>query len=68
VAWMLRLVKIGAEGEGACTDIMEIRRPDAHASPHFASVTYRERGLCERFEVYEKTHTRSSDDRSVMSG
>ena len=41
---------------------------DPHASPHFASVTYRERGLCERFEVYEKTHTRSSDDRSVMSG
>ena len=28
VAWMLRLVKIGAEGKGACTDIMEIRRPD----------------------------------------
>jgi len=28
VAWMLRLVKIGAEGEGPCTDIMEIRRPD----------------------------------------
>ncbi len=25
---MLRLVKIGAEGEGPCTDIMEIRRPD----------------------------------------
>jgi len=39
-----------------------------HASPYFASVTYRERGLCERFEVYEKTHTSSSDDRSVMSG
>jgi len=28
VAWMLRLVKIGAEGEGPCADIMEIRRPD----------------------------------------
>jgi len=28
VAWMLRLVKIGAEGEGPCTDVMEIRRPD----------------------------------------
>jgi len=27
VAWMLRLVKIGAEGEGPCTDIMEINRP-----------------------------------------
>ncbi len=25
---MLRLVKIGAEGEGPCTDVMEIRRPD----------------------------------------
>jgi len=25
---MLRLMKIGAEGEGPCTDIMEIRRPD----------------------------------------
>jgi len=25
---MLRLVKIGAEGEGPCADIMEIRRPD----------------------------------------
>jgi len=28
VAWMLRLVEIGAEGEGPCADIMEIRRPD----------------------------------------
>ena len=28
MAWMLRLVKIGAEGEGPYTDIMEIRRPD----------------------------------------
>jgi len=28
VAWMLRLVKIGVEGEEPCTDIMEIRRPD----------------------------------------
>ncbi len=25
---MLRLVKTGAEGEGACTDVMEIHRPD----------------------------------------
>ncbi len=25
---MLRLVKIGVEGEGPCTDIMEIRKPD----------------------------------------
>jgi len=31
VAWMLRLVKIGAEGEGPCTDVMEINRPgDLH--------------------------------------
>jgi len=28
VAWMLRLVRIGAEGEGPCADILEIRRPD----------------------------------------
>jgi len=28
VAWMLRLVKVGAEGEGPCSDILEIRRPD----------------------------------------
>jgi len=28
VAWMLRLVKIGGEGEGPCTDVMEIDRPD----------------------------------------
>ncbi len=28
VAWMLRLAKIGVEGEGPCTDIMEIYRPD----------------------------------------
>jgi len=28
VGWMLRLVKTGAEGEGPCTDIMEIHRPD----------------------------------------
>ncbi len=28
MAWMLRLVEIGVEGEGPCTDIMEIRRPD----------------------------------------
>ena len=28
VAWMVRLVKVGAEGEGPCADVMEIRRPD----------------------------------------
>jgi len=28
VTWMLRLVKIGAEGEGAYTDVLEISRPD----------------------------------------
>jgi len=28
VAWILRLVKIGAEGEGPCTDVLEISRPD----------------------------------------
>ena len=27
VAWILRLVKTGAEGEGHCTDVMEIIRP-----------------------------------------
>ncbi len=26
VAWVLRLVEIGAEGEGPCTDVMEISR------------------------------------------
>ncbi len=29
VAWMLRLVKIGVEGEGPCMDVMEINRPGA---------------------------------------
>jgi hypothetical protein len=28
VAWILRLVKIEAEGDGLCRDIMEINRPD----------------------------------------
>ncbi len=28
VAWILRLVKIGAEGEGPCTEVLEISRPD----------------------------------------
>ena len=28
MAWMLRLVKIGVEGEGPCTDILEITRPE----------------------------------------
>jgi hypothetical protein len=28
VAWIVRLVKIGTEGEGPCTDVMEINRPD----------------------------------------
>ena len=28
MAWVLRLVEIGAEGEGPCTDIMEVHRPD----------------------------------------
>ncbi len=28
VAWMLRLVKTGVEGEGPCTDVMEFNRPD----------------------------------------
>jgi len=27
VAWILRLVNTGAEGEGPCTDVMEIHRP-----------------------------------------
>ncbi len=29
VAWVLRLVEIGAEGEGLCADVMEISRPDS---------------------------------------
>src|SRR3954449_3111437 len=28
VAWVLRLVEIGAEGEGSCADVVEISRPD----------------------------------------
>ena len=28
MAWILRLVNIGSEGEGPCTDIMEVHRPD----------------------------------------
>ncbi len=28
MAWILRLVKIGVEGEGPCTDVVEINRPD----------------------------------------
>jgi len=28
VAWISRLVKTGAEGEGPCTDVMKINRPD----------------------------------------
>ena len=28
MAWVLRLVEIGAEGEGPCADLMEISRPD----------------------------------------
>jgi hypothetical protein len=28
VAWIVRLVQIGAEGEGQATDIIEIDRPD----------------------------------------
>jgi hypothetical protein len=27
VAWIVRVVKIGAEGEGSATDVMEINRP-----------------------------------------
>src|SRR4051812_30025900 len=27
VAWVLRLVEIGAEGEGSCADVVEISRP-----------------------------------------
>ena len=29
MAWVLRLVEIGAEGEGSCADVMEISRPDS---------------------------------------
>ena len=29
VAWVLRLVEVGAEGEGRCADIMEISRPNS---------------------------------------
>src|SRR3954449_13058339 len=28
VAWVLRLVEIGVEGEGSCADVVEISRPD----------------------------------------
>ncbi len=28
VVWILRLVKVGAEGERLCTDVVEINRPD----------------------------------------
>jgi len=28
VAWVLRLVEIGAQGEGPCADVVEISRPD----------------------------------------
>jgi hypothetical protein len=28
VAWIVRLVKVGAEGEGRTLDVMEINRPD----------------------------------------
>ena len=28
MAWVLRLVEIGAQGEGRCTDVVEISRPD----------------------------------------
>src|SRR3954451_16927113 len=28
VAWVLRLVEFGAEGEGSCADVVEISRPD----------------------------------------
>src|SRR4051794_27151439 len=28
VAWVLRLVEIGAEGEESCADVVEISRPD----------------------------------------
>src|SRR3954470_20356927 len=28
VTWVLRLVEIGAEGEGSCADVVEISRPD----------------------------------------
>ena len=27
MAWMLRLVQTGAEGEGPCMDVLEINRP-----------------------------------------
>ena len=38
VAWILRLVKTGAEGEGPCTDVMEIRRPDEiHCHSHHST-------------------------------
>ena len=29
VAWIVRVVKTGAEGEGPCTDVMEINWPDS---------------------------------------
>ena len=29
VAWVLRLVEIGAEGEKPCADVMQISRPDS---------------------------------------
>jgi hypothetical protein len=45
---MLRLVKIGAEGEGPCTDVMEISRPDDLRNVADLGLTWPKRSCCSR--------------------
>jgi len=71
VAWMLRLVEIGAECEGPCVDVMEIRRPDdlvdianlgtIRMSGVFASEWAAERCEVGRLIAFHSSHPRDAD-------
>jgi hypothetical protein len=59
MAWILRLVKIGAEGEGQAPDGMEINRPDDPSDIAAPGLT-----LSKRTDCWQGSNGKSSPHRS----
>ena len=62
MAWVLRLVKIDAEGEGQATDVMEIERPGELADIADLGLT-----LDETKRLLRASNSRSSRHRSGIT-
>ena len=48
MAWVLRLVEIGTEGEGSCADVVQINRPDGLVDIADLGLTLAKRSWCWR--------------------